>query len=194
MKPLVLALCMLCSLPASALTYNELYARVSSAEMLFVSHAEHPELMVDADSVSQLRRYHNQYLREPMYDDYMYVTLQKMFGMQGFQHLFRNLGGGFVPVRIIDEQLIMRGTRDHCGGMEEALIMVDMQSGDVSGLLYSEDTFLIHSTYSQSSDLPRRGLRWIERILDAYGTSDRPTRNKELLRKMAGDWCRADSP
>lgn len=194
MKKLLLLLIIICSLPAHALTFTSLNQRLTPAEITFLSFADHPDLFIDAESVSHLRRYHNQYLREPMYDEYVHVTLQKMMGMQGFRHLFRNLGGGFVPIRILDEQLVMKGTRDHCGGMEEALIMVDMGSGDVTSVLYSEETFLIFSTYRTPQQLPERLLRWLERIVDAYGTQAKPTRNKELLRQMAGDWCHANSP
>lgn len=192
-KILLLLLALSVSLNAQALTYTELEQTLGTDELLFLSFAEHDEILVDADSVTHLRSYHNQYLREPMYDDYVHVILQQMLGNRGFKHLFRNLGGGFVPIRILDEQLQMKGTRDHCGGMEEALILVDMRSGDVTSVLYSEETFLIHSTYAKPQQLPSRALRWMERILNAYGTRDNPTRNKVLLRKMAGDWCHAHS-
>lgn len=192
-KITLLLLCCFCTRPVWALSFEDLVARTQPDELLFLSHHNHPDLFIDAESVAHLRSYHNQYLREPMYDDYLYLGLQKMLGMTGFKHLFRNLGGGFVPIRIIDEQLVMKGTRDHCGGMEEALIMVDMGSGDISSVLYSEETILIHSTYASSSQLPPRLLHWIERILDAYGNRNKPTRNKVLLRKMAGDWCHANS-
>lgn len=195
MKKIALLLfCLYVTPPVWALSFETLVARTQPDELLFLSYHNHPELFVDAESVAHLRSYHNQYLREPMYDDYLYVGLQKMLGMTGFKHLFRNLGGGFVPIRIIDNQLVMKGARDHCGGMEEALILVDMGSGDISSVLYSEETFLIHSTYASSSQLPRRLLQWIERILDAYGSRNKPTRNKVLLRKMAGDWCHANRP
>ncbi|MCO4756652.1 MAG: hypothetical protein KC477_01450 [Oceanospirillaceae bacterium] len=193
MKKIALLFISLCFChSAFALTLSELKQQSASDELLFLSFNDHPDLFIDADSVQHLRRYHNQYLREPMYDDYLHVVLQTMLGRAGFQHLFRNLGGGFVPIRIVNEQLMMKGTRDHCGGMEEALIMVDMRSGDVSSVLYSEGTFLIHSTYPSRDQLPTGLLQWIERILNAYGSRDNPTRNKVLLRKMAGDWCHAN--
>lgn len=193
MKKIILLFIGLCfSHSVFALTFGELKQKSAPDEMLFLSFSDHPDLFIDADSVKHLRRYHNQYLREPMYDDYLHVVLQTMLGRVGFQHLFRNLGGGFVPIRIVNEQLMMKGTRDHCGGMEEALIMVDMRSGDVSSVLYSEETFLIHSTYASGDQLPADLLRWIERISNAYGNRDNPTRNKVLLRKMAGDWCHAN--
>lgn len=195
MKKIILLLLCLCAIrPVYALSFADLTARTQPDELLFLSFHDHPDLFIEAESVIHLRSYHNQYLREPMYDDYLYLGLQKMLGMSGFKHLFRNLGGGFVPIRILDEQLIMTGSRDHCGGMEEALIMVDMHSGDISSVLYSEETFLVHSTYASSNQLPPRLLKWIERILDAYGTRNNPTRNKVLLRKMAGNWCHHNSP
>lgn len=190
MKKIVLLLIGLCFSHATmALSYRDLAEQSAPDEWLFLSFNNHPDLFINADSVAHLHRYHNQYLREPMYDDYLHVVLQTMLGRDGFKHLFRNLGGGFVPIRIINGQLMMKGTRDHCGGMEEALIMVDMRSGDVSSVLYSEEAFLIHSTYTAGEQLPAGLLHWIERILNAYGSRDNPTRNKELLREMAGDWC-----
>lgn len=176
-----------------ASSYSSIEQQLAPDELLFLSFSDHPDIFVDADSVKHLQSYHNRYLREPMYDDYLYVVLQKMLGPAGFKHLFRNLGGGFVPIRILDDQLVMKGTREHCGGMEEALIMVDIPSGHVISILYSEETFLIHSTLATSGLLPARAIKWVTDILNAYGTKSAPTSNKVLLRKMAGDWCHSTS-
>lgn len=182
------------SLPACAAqpSYIELQNSFGTDQLLFLPMSEHSDILIDADAAANLRRYHNQYLREPLYDEYLHATLIAMQGLKSFQHLFKNLGGGFVPIKAEGNLLIIRGTRDHCGGMEEALVLVDLATGDVTSMLYSEESILIHSSYSTPEQLPQQALNWIKRLLDAYGTREKPTRNKIQLRKMAGDWCRPD--
>ncbi len=181
----------LLSLPlqAKTLTFPELQKQLGPSGLLFISVAEHPAILPDAEAVSHLRSYHNHYLREPLYDDYLHSMLLAMLGFEGFQHLFKNLGGGFVPIKVEQDLLILKGTQDHCGGMEEAMVIADLQTGDVTSLLYSNDAVLVHSSYERSTQLPQVSLRWIERLHNAYGTAEAPTRNKIQLRKMAGDWC-----
>lgn len=195
-KKVIFILCviLLSPLAMAQISYQELHTRLGSDELLFISAADMDTIFVTAAETPRLRKYHNQYLREPLYDDYLHPILINMLGFEGFQHLFRNLGGGFVPLKVEQDYLWIRGTRDHCGGMEEALVVVDLDSGDITSMLYSEESFLIHSTYQTPTQLPKRALNWIKRLLDAYGTRHNPTRNKQLLRKMAGDWCRSDSP
>ncbi|MCP4596460.1 hypothetical protein [Neptuniibacter sp.] len=190
MKIYVLFIALLLSGQINAeIRYADLQSQLGGDELLFISMADAPNVLADADSASHLRSYHNKFLREPLYDDYLHSLLTAMLGYNGFQHLFKNLGGGFVPVKVENDILIMKGTQDHCGGMEEAIVLVDLNSGDLTSILYSQESFLIHSTYETSEQLPQKGLLWIKRILDAYGTRTEPTRNKLLLRKMAGDWC-----
>ncbi|EAR61156.1 hypothetical protein [Neptuniibacter caesariensis] len=177
---------------AQDINYNQLKEVFGQEQLAFLPMSEQVNLFIDKDEANLLRRNHNQYLREPLYDDYLHANLIAMQGLSGFQHLFRNLGGGFVPIRVEENLLIIKGTRDHCGGMEEAMVLVDLTSGDITSLLYSEDNVIIHSSYNTAEQLPLQALLWIKRLLDAYGTRQKPTRNKILLRKMAGDWCRPD--
>lgn len=190
MKIYVLFIALLLSGQINAeIRYADLQSHLGGDELVFISMADAHNVLTDAESTSHLHSYHNKYLLEPLYDDYLHGLLTAMLGYNGFQHLFQNLGGGFVPVKVENNILIMKGTQDHCGGMEEAMVLVDLQSGDLTSMLYSQESFLIHSTYETSAQLPQKGLQWIKRILDAYGTRTEPTRNKQLLRKMAGDWC-----
>ncbi|WP_136681483.1 hypothetical protein [Neptunomonas sp. XY-337] len=151
--------------------------------------AEDNQIFVDPESAAKLKRYHNQYLREPMYEDYLYVVLLTLLGEQEFQGLFKNLGGGFVPIQVREPFLIMKGTRDHCGGLQEGLIMVDTTTGHVFTARYAVDQFYIATTTDAATPLPSYLERWVLRILNANGPREKPSRNKVLLQKMAGDWC-----
>lgn len=177
----------------AAPNFSTLQTQIGKDQLLFISLSDQAELLINADSVSHLKQYDSKFLREPLYDEYLQASLLAMLGYKGFQHLFRNLGGGFVPIKVKDELLVMKGTRDHCGGMEEAMVLVDLNTGDITSLLYSEDSILIHSSLKSSLYLPNEALHWVKRLYDAYGTKQQPTQNKIQLRKMAGNWCRYEA-
>ena len=101
-----------------------------------------------------LKVYVNTYNDEKIFNDkFVSKSLQKLLGKEK-SHLLENLSVR-GPIDMISGELVISGIAPHQGGSEEGIVSINIYSGEITAVIYSNKKFKIYTHQNKYDYLPR---------------------------------------